>query len=381
MVNLPIFPVIVIDILGSSLILLLGWASFNVTRRAKSKDPDNVLWLFLYWLSLAFFVFSLSRAFGQVLGNILVLSGFKKTWMQIQPYSGGLNSIISVTVASITLFFHNIQKLYYRKMRGLETTSQEILTLNQEIEALVMERTMAEMALGMADGIRNPLHIIGGFSRRLLKKAAPDDPARQWAETIAAEAKRLDQVVSRFETLTQRKEAFLAQENLNEIVQEVLEIIHLETQKKNIQVHRNLYSQPIYGRMNKHLLKVALVHLLHNAVEATPSAGAIEVQTSKEAQKAEIMILDTGRGMPPETLAKVFDPFYTTKIGGTGLGMAIVRQIIDEHRGAIDLESQVGRGTKVTIRLPLIFTDSVPYLGTLRPPGEAPLRSHPNLRI
>jgi signal transduction histidine kinase len=232
--------------------------------------------------------------------------------------------------------------------------------------------------LGMADGIRNPLHIIGGFSRRLLRKAAPDDPARQWAETIADEAKRLEQVVSRFETLTQKRETFFAQENLNEIVQEVLEIIYQETQKKNIQVNRKLYSHPIYGRMNKHLLKVALVHLLHNAIEATQAAGAIEVQTSKEAQRAEIIIQDTGRGMPPEALAKVFDPFYTTKIGGTGLGMAIVRQIIDEHRGAIDLESRVGRGTRVTIKLPLIFTESVLYLGTLRPPGEAP---RPKLRI
>lgn len=381
MLTLPLLLLKIIDILGSALVLLLGWASFNITRRAKSKDPDNALWLFLYWLSLAFFAFSLSRALGQILGHILVFSGSEKTWMRIQPYSAGLNSIISVTVASITLFFHNIQKLYYRKMSGLEATSQEILTLNQEIEALVMERTMAEMALGMADGIRNPLHIIGGFSRRLLRKAAPDDPARQWAETIADEAKRLEQVVSRFETLTQKKEAFFAQENLNEIVQEVLEIILRETQKKNIQVNRKLYSHPIYGRMNKHLLKVALAHLLHNAIEATQSAGAIEVQTSKEAQRAEIIIKDTGRGMPPEALEKVFDPFYTTKIGGTGLGMAIVRQIIDEHRGAIDLESQVGRGTRVTIKLPLIFTESVLYLGTLRPPGEAPLRSHPRLRI
>ncbi len=381
MITLSLLPLKVIDILGSALVLFLGWASFNIARRAKSKDPDNALWLFLYWLSLAFFAFSLSRALGQILGHILVSFGLEKTWMQIRPYSGGLNSIISITVASITLFFHNIQKLYYHKMEGLEATSQEILTLNREMEALVIERTMVEMALGMADGIRNPLHIIGGFSRRLLRKAAPDDPARKWAATIADEAKRLEQVVSRFETLTQKKEPFFAQENLNEIVQEVLEIILQETQKRNIQIIQNLYTNPIYGRMNKHLLKVALAHLLHNAIEATQPTGAIEVQTSKEAQRAEVIIQDTGRGMPPEVVEKVFEPFYTNKIGGTGLGMAIVRQIIDEHRGAINLESQVGRGTRVTVQLPLIFTESVLYLGKPRPPGEAPLRRRPDLRL
>ena len=87
-------------------------------------------------------------------------------WKQTRPYSGGLNSIISIVVASITLFFHNSQKLY-RRMKAdhhrMAETSQEILTLNREMEALVMERTMSEMALGIADGIRNPLLIIGGF--------------------------------------------------------------------------------------------------------------------------------------------------------------------------------------------------------------------------
>jgi signal transduction histidine kinase len=381
MTTLPLLPLKIIDLLGSALVIFLGWAAFNLARQAKTRDPENVMWLFLYWLSLAFFAFSLSRALGQIIGQVLGFSGLEKTRKQILPYIGGLNSIISVIVASITLFFHNLQKLYYRKIEGLETTSQEILTLNREMEALVMERTMAEMALGMADGIRNPLLIIGGFSRRLLRKAAPDDPARKWAATIADETKRLEEVVSRFETLTQKKEAFFAQENLNDIVQEVLEMILQETRKRNIQLIRKLYAHPIYGRMNKHLLKVALAHLLHNAIEATEPAGAIEVQTSKEAQRAEVIIQDTGRGMPPEAVEKVFEPFYTSKIGGTGLGMAIVRQIIDEHRGAIDLESQVNRGTRVTIKMPLIFMESVLYLGTARPPGETPLRSRPDFRI
>jgi signal transduction histidine kinase len=266
MTNLTLLPLKIIDILGSALVLFFGWASFNLARRAKSKEPENVLWLFLYWLSLALFVFCLSRALGQILEYALVFSGLETTWEQIRPYIGGLTSIISVTVASITLFFHNIQRLYYRKIEGLEATSREILTLNREMEVLVMERTMAEMALGMADGIRNPLHIIGGFSRRLLKKADPDDPARQWATTIADEAKRLEEVVKQFETFTQKKEAFFAQENLNEIVQEGLGIIYPESQKKNIQLIRKFHTQPIYGRMNKHLLKIAMVHLLRNAI-------------------------------------------------------------------------------------------------------------------
>jgi signal transduction histidine kinase len=84
-----------------------------------------------------------------------------------------------------------------------------------------------------------------------------------------------------------------------------------------------------------------------------------------------LVLQDTGRGMPQEVVEKVFVPFYTTKIGGTGLGMVFVRQIVDEHRGIITLESKVGRGTTVTIRLPHRFTDS-PEVGDESPPATAP---------
>ena len=211
MVALPLFPVWMIDIAGSALIVLIGWASFNLARKSKIQDPDNALWLFLYCLTGALLAFSLSRALGHIVGHILVFAGYEPLWKQIRPYSGGLNAIISIVVGSITLFFHNTQKLY-RRMEAdhhhMEATSHEILTLNKEMEALVMERTMSEMALGIADGIRNPLHVIGGFSHRLLKKTAPDDPARAWALAIAEAAKHLEQMVERFESLAEKKEVF-----------------------------------------------------------------------------------------------------------------------------------------------------------------------------
>jgi signal transduction histidine kinase len=360
MVALPLFPVWLIDIVGSALIVLIGWASFNLARKSKLQDPDNALWLFLFCLTGALLAFSLSRALGHILGHILVLAGYEPFWKQIRPYSGGLNSIISLVVASITLFFHNSQQLYRRMTADhhrMAATSQEILTLNREMEALVMERTMSEMALGIADGIRNPLHIIGGFSHRLLKKTAPDDPARGWAKAIAEEAKHLEQMVGHFEALAEKKEAFFGQENLNTIVRDILEILTPEMERKDIRLVSGFYPHPIVGRLNKHLLKVALAHLVRNAIEAT-SHGEIHVITSMERNLAEVIIQDTGRGMSKEVVARVFEPFYTTKIGGSGLGMVFVHQIVEEHRGEIALDSQVGKGTTVTIRLPLRFTEA-----------------------
>lgn len=361
MMTLPLFPIWVLDMAGSALVIFLAGLAFARAGRLKAADPENALWLFLYWLTLTLLAFALFRSLAHILKHILVVSGQAELWRALSPFSGGLNSIAFVAIASVSLFFQNIQRLYRRMLanhRQLESTSREILELNREMEALVIERTMSEMALGIADGIRNPLHVIGGFSHRLMKKTSPDDPARDWAAHILQEAKRLEHMVERFESLAQKKEAFFTQVDLNVIVRDILKMIQDEFAKKEIELAKFLHPAPIYGRLNSHLLKVALAHLLRNAIEATPPQGRIRVATMVEGHQAVLVIQDSGRGMPPEVAAKVFEPFYTTKVGGTGLGMVFVSQIVDEHRGSIDLDSQVGRGTTVTISIPVRFAQA-----------------------
>ncbi len=100
---------------------------------------------------------------------------------------------------------------------------------------------------------------------------------------------------------------------------------------------------------------MALSHLVRNAIEATPQGGSITLTTSREGEQARLELQDTGKGMPPEVAEQVFTPFYTSKIGGTGLGLVFVHQIVEEHRGTIKIESEVGRGTRVLITLPQTF--------------------------
>jgi two-component system NtrC family sensor kinase len=351
----------IIDIVGSGLVIILSWAAFRSCRLLVGRDMENALWLFLYWLSLALLAFGISRALGHIVGHILVYAGQADLWNRVRPYSGGLNSIISIIVASVTLFFHNIQRLYRRMAADhshMEETSQEILALNREMESLVMERTMSEMALGVADGIRNPLHVIGGFSNRLVRKTAPEDPARNWALAISEAAKRLEDMVIRFESLAQNKKSFFSQDDLNRVVREVLDMLHGEFERKHMHLVTGFHPYPVYAQLNKHLLKVAIAHLLRNALEATAPQGEIRVSTTMAQELATLTIQDTGKGMPPEVVTRVFEPYFTTKVGGTGLGMVFVRQIVDEHRGTINLESEVGVGTTVIIKLPVRFLET-----------------------
>ncbi len=359
MIALPLVPWWILEVLCSLAVIIFNILSLRLSRRLVRQDPENALWLFLNWLAFAFVIVSFTHITSHSLHDLITYWDLPNLAL-VQRIFGGFDTVMYVGIASITMFFHRIQRLY-RRMEAdhhhLEETSHEILALNREMEALVMERTMSEMALGMAHGIRNPLHVIGGFSHRLLRKTDEDDPSRAWASAIAEEARRIEQMVERFETLAQRKTSFFAQEDLNVIIRSTLELLRPEMRAKNISLVSEICPTPLVGRFNKHLLKVALAHLMRNAVEATRPRGTVLVRTAEEDKFAVLVIHDTGRGMSPEVVEKVFVPFYTTKIGGTGLGMVFVRQIVDEHRGVITLESQLGRGTTVTIRLPHRFTD------------------------
>ncbi|MBW1991005.1 MAG: HAMP domain-containing histidine kinase [Deltaproteobacteria bacterium] len=360
MITLPLWPIWLAGILGSLGAVVLAGMAYSVSCRLMRADPENALWLFLNWMCLAFLIFSITHLISHTFQDLIRFEWYDSTLVILRRIFGGLDSIIYAVIATITLFFHRIQRLYRRMEANhhqLEETSQEILALNREMEALVMERTMSEMAMGMAHGIRNPLHVIGGFSQRLLKKTDQNDPTRTWLMAIFQEAKRIEQMVERLETLAQRKSSFFERLDLNEIVRETIRLIHPEIQAKGLRLVMDLHPGPIIGRLNSHLLKVALAHLLRNAIEATPPRGTILVRTGVEKNFAVLIIKDTGRGMPKDVVEKVFVPFYTTKIGGTGLGMVFVRQIVEEHRGTITIDSQVGRGTTVTIHLALRFAE------------------------
>jgi signal transduction histidine kinase len=373
MITMPFVFLLIFEILLSVIVIVLGHRALSISARSLAQDPENPFWLFLNWLTLVFLIFAYTHP-----ASLITLSLSK--YVQVpalelaQGIFGGLDTVTYVIIAAIILFFHRIQRIY-RHMetdhRHLEETSKEILALSREMESCVLERTVKEMALGIAHGIRNPLFVIGGLSHRLEKN--PDDPqaTRDHAQTIAKEAQHIEQLVERFETLAKRKTPLLVEGSLNLLVQSSLNLLRPEFKNKKISLLTEFYDDLLLVRHDEQLLRVALSHLLRNAIEATPPGGTVLVRTAKSKVHAILTIKDTGRGMTPDMVDKIFIPYYTTKIGGTGLGMVLVRQIVDDHRGEISLESKLGRGTTVTIKLPQRFAE---YPGVSEAPAtpEAP---------
>jgi signal transduction histidine kinase len=354
MITIPFISLFIFEVLLSIIVIILGHRALSISAKSLAQDPENPFWLFLNWLVLVFVIFAYTH-----LASFLT-SSFSKfihvpALALAQGIFAGLDAVTYVVIAAIILFFHRIQRIY-RHMetdhRHLEETSKEILALSREMESCVMERTMKEMTLGIAHGIRNPLFVIGGLSHRLAKN--PDDPqaTREHAETIAQEAQQIEQLVERFETLAKRKAPLFTQGDLNLLVTLSLDLLRPELKNKKIGLLTDLYEDHLLVRHDEQLLRVALLHLLRNAIEATPPGGTVLVRTSR-------------------------DKDYTTKIGGTGLGMVLVRQIVDDHRGEISLESKLGRGTTVTIKLPHRLRE---YPGVNEAPGppQAPSSSDPS---
>jgi signal transduction histidine kinase len=188
-----------------------------------------------------------------------------------------------------------------------------------------------------------------------LKASLPDVdglPA-QAVRVLDSEIDRLDSVVKRFLDFTRPPEMHQEECSLKEILEEVLAVERPEIEKANIKLDARLEAGVPYVLVDKPLLHQALINLLVNAIEAMSAGGQLFVSLRRREEMAEIKIRDTGRGIAPEHRQRIFQLFFTTRPGGSGIGLASTFRTIQLHNGSIEFESEVGRGTCFQIDLPL----------------------------
>jgi PAS domain S-box-containing protein len=206
----------------------------------------------------------------------------------------------------------------------------------------------------IAHEIKNPLLIIGGFARQLLKANALDDKARQKLTIITEEVARLEGMVAEMRDFVRPPAAQKTPGDLAALVNQVLDFFQDNFQENHIQAHRREEGTLPPVLFDPQQIRQVLINLLKNAVEAMPHGGELTVTTRVNGPHGEVSIADTGEGMTPEVLANVFQPYYTTKGKGTGLGLAICKFIVKEqHGGDLLVASTPGQGSTFTIQLPL----------------------------
>jgi signal transduction histidine kinase len=220
----------------------------------------------------------------------------------------------------------------------------------------------AALVGGLAHEIRNPLSTIR-LNMELLaedfEETAVDSPtkqrdrrARAKIDLVRQECDRLEKLLGDFLDFARQESLTPEPGSLNTEIEQLLDFFAIRAEEAGVEVIRYLDPELPSVRLDRETFRSALLNLLLNAVQAMETGGQLVVRTRAAGLGVLLELIDTGPGMDTETLGKVFRAFYTTKQGGSGLGLPTSRKIIEAHGGTIDVESTPGRGTKVTIWLP-----------------------------
>ena len=235
---------------------------------------------------------------------------------------------------------------------------EDISSRVQLEEQLQISEKMASLGLlaaGVAHEVNTPLTGISSFTQMLLQQSSPEDPSTKVLEKIERQTFRAAKIVNGLLNLARPAQVDSGPCDVNAVINDVLSLLEHQFRNGSIQVRKELAAVSPDVQGIEHKLQQVFLNLFLNARDAMPKGGWLTIVTSEDRDGAVVEIGDTGSGIPPEQLSRIYDPFFTTKeIGkGTGLGLSITYGIVREHGGTITCDSQVGQGTRFSIRLPL----------------------------
>jgi signal transduction histidine kinase len=209
---------------------------------------------------------------------------------------------------------------------------------------------------GLAHELKNPLSTIQ-LNLQLLREDLPDDQdatgrIRNRLTTVQKEASRLRDILDDFLRYAGRMELVRMPVDVAALLEEMVDFFHPQAQQQRVQLRLRPPEGPIVVPLDERLMKQALLNLMLNALQAMPQGGEIILSARREDGRVAVEVADTGPGMEPEVLGRIFQAYYSTKKGGHGLGLAISKRVVEEHGGTITALSEVGKGTQFRIELP-----------------------------
>jgi signal transduction histidine kinase len=265
-------------------------------------------------------------------------------------------------LATRVLFFYAIAVLVNRfasenrwKTESLSKANKELSEAQAEVRRSERLAALGQLSAGLAHEIRNPLGVIQASAELLSKNVSAENAVvHEVAGYIGSEVTRTNQLVTRFLDFARPAQTHRETADLNEVAQSALaqarESIRNENSPVSVQVSWGAVP-PL--ALDVTIMESCILNLLLNARDAMPEGGVISVETGVERRNAWLTVRDEGCGIPPESLEDIFNPFFTTKADGVGLGLAMVSKFVDSHDGRVLVDSEPGKGTTFRILLPL----------------------------
>ncbi len=241
------------------------------------------------------------------------------------------------------------------KTERLAQANRELREAQAEVQRSERLAALGQLSAGLAHEIRNPLGVISA-SAEILKKsvAAENEVAREVSGFIRSEVHRTNDLVTRFLNFTRPSPLQRETASLNDVVQRAVSQLteQVKGREEDIQIREDLQELPKFS-FDTTLIESVVLNLLLNGYEAMSSQGTLTVRTRRDGSMARIEVNDTGVGIQQDQLENIFNPFFTTKPTGVGLGLAMVSKFVDSHAGKISVNSKTGEGATFRVSLPL----------------------------
>ena len=291
--------------------------------------------------------------------GIYLIIIFSMEWLfrGIIGYKSLYLSLISAFI--LTLLFNPIRdkiqklidKLFFRKTTQEFAHENELL--KQELERSDRLKTASTLALGLAHEIKNPLTTIKTFAEFLPEKFKDEDFVNKFSKLIPSEVERINNIIHQLLDFSKPIPPSFRDTNIHHLINDILVFFNSEFLKRRIRISEAYSDSTLIIRIDPSQIKQALLNIILNGIDAMPRGGNIAFRTLIDNKYFKIYISDSGRGIAKGDLKHVFDPFFSTKDEGTGLGLSVTHQIIKNHKGIIEVQSEIGKGTTFILSLPL----------------------------
>ncbi len=260
---------------------------------------------------------------------------------------GRLNEKISLDshdeIGELAQDFNNMVDIL-KKQKEMEKTINQ----NQKMASLGI------LASEVAHEINNPLGIILGYASYMEGKVSPDEPVYRYIKEMKSETQRCKKIIENFLHFARIPAPDLKESNLNIILDEIVNFASNHPDLQNLEIIKEFDKDIPLMMFDEDQIKQVAINLIMNAAGAVQNKGQLLVKTEiGEDSFVNIIFKDTGAGIPEENIDRIFEPFFTTKPKGSGLGLAVTKQIVKQHLGKISVESKLGVGTKITVSLPI----------------------------